>query len=114
LHKLGFRYKYYLKDVYIDGHERPDVVAYRQVFLQKYDKDCKIRTYPLLADREKEHIWEQPLKKIGMGLGIHISDFLTEMIRPLRDDRLFAFDNAITHMAFDEDALLSSKMNLFQ
>ena len=68
LHKLGFHYKRYLKGVYIDGHERPDVVAYRQVFLQKvseyeqlmskwYDEDCKIRTYPLLADGEKEHIW---------------------------------------------------------
>ncbi|CAG8648645.1 16006_t:CDS:2, partial [Cetraspora pellucida] len=96
-----------------------DVVAYRQVFLQKvseyeqlmskwYDEDCKIRTYPLLADGEKEHIWvthdkstfhvndgpramwgsekEQPLRKKEIGLGIHVSDFLTEMIGPLRDD----------------------------
>ncbi|CAG8604898.1 14134_t:CDS:2, partial [Cetraspora pellucida] len=29
---------------------------------------------------------EQPLRKKGMGLGIHVSDFLTKMIGPLRDD----------------------------
>ncbi|CAG8823881.1 20874_t:CDS:2, partial [Gigaspora margarita] len=128
-----------------------------------YDEDCKIRTYSLLANGKKEHIWvtydeftfhindgphamwgpekEQPLRKKRIGLSIHVSDFLIEMIRPLRNDLeeahamivlglrhdrfwdakkliiqsigLFVFDNTTTHTAFAKDALLSSKMNLF-
>ena len=34
LHKLGFEYKDVKKDVFIDGHERPDVVQDRQIFLK--------------------------------------------------------------------------------
>ncbi|CAG8826684.1 15263_t:CDS:2, partial [Gigaspora margarita] len=148
-------------DVYIDGYERPDIVVYHQVFLQKvsefeqfmfkwYDEDYKIRTYLLLVNEEKKHIWvthdeftfhvnngpramwgpkgEQLLRKKGMGLGIHVSDFLMKTIGPLRDDLeeareiiilescydgLFAFDNATAHTAFAKDTLLSSKINLF-
>ncbi|CAG8801838.1 14019_t:CDS:2, partial [Gigaspora rosea] len=119
MHKLGFRYKRYQKGVYIDGHERLDVVAYRQTFLQEvaeydrfmskwHDESCKIRTFPELIGDEKEHIWvthdestfftydgmhamwgpegEQPLRKKELGLGVHVSDFLTETIGPLRDN----------------------------
>ncbi|CAG8711876.1 2155_t:CDS:2, partial [Cetraspora pellucida] len=98
---------------------------------------------------------KQPLRKKGIGLDIHVSDFLMKMIRPLRDDLeeahammilgshhdgycdakkliiqvrqaidiferthpgcvgLFAFDNATAYTAFAENALLSSKINLF-
>ena len=35
LHKLGFHYKRYSKGVYIDGHERPDVVAYPKSSFRK-------------------------------------------------------------------------------
>ena len=34
LHKLGFQYKEVKKDVFIDGHERPDVVKDRNQFLK--------------------------------------------------------------------------------
>ena len=34
LHKLGFEYKDVKKDVFIDGHERPDVVQDRENFLK--------------------------------------------------------------------------------
>ena len=72
------------------------------------DKECKIRTLPTLELGEKEHAWithdestfhtydgpravwgpqeEQPLRKKGLGQGIHVSDFLTETIGPLKDD----------------------------
>ena len=33
LNKMGFVFKQYHKGVYYDGHERPDVVEYRQQFL---------------------------------------------------------------------------------
>ena len=32
---MGFRYKKYHKGIYVDGHERSDVVEYRQKFLIK-------------------------------------------------------------------------------
>ncbi|KAF9516301.1 hypothetical protein BS47DRAFT_1292541 [Hydnum rufescens UP504] len=39
LHKLGFRHKTLTKGVYMDGHERADVVAYREnVFLPAMEK----------------------------------------------------------------------------
>lgn len=33
--KAGFRLREYKKGVYMDGHERPDVRAYRLKFLEK-------------------------------------------------------------------------------
>ena len=35
LHHLGWDYKDHSKDIYFDGHEREDVVAYRNKFLQQ-------------------------------------------------------------------------------
>ena len=35
MHILGMSYKQYKRGVYNDGHERPDVVAYRESFLQR-------------------------------------------------------------------------------
>ncbi|RPA74773.1 hypothetical protein BJ508DRAFT_195691, partial [Ascobolus immersus RN42] len=35
LHKLGYSWKDILKGVYIDGHEREDVVQYREAFVQR-------------------------------------------------------------------------------
>ncbi len=34
MHKLGFEYKDVKKDVFVAGHERPDVVKDREEFLQ--------------------------------------------------------------------------------
>lgn len=73
------------------------------------DPECKVRTFPDLNCGEKEHVWvthdettfyvydgphsvwgpesEQPLRKKGLGSAMHISDFLTETIGPLKDDQ---------------------------
>ncbi|CAG8853168.1 23316_t:CDS:1, partial [Gigaspora margarita] len=73
-----------------------------------YDESCEIRTFPQLADNEKKHIWvthnettfhtyngqhavwgpegEHPLRKKGLGPGVHVSDFLTKTIGRLKDD----------------------------
>ncbi len=34
LKELGYKYAEVKKDIYIDGHEREDVVAYRKIFLE--------------------------------------------------------------------------------
>ncbi|CAG8845747.1 11908_t:CDS:2, partial [Gigaspora margarita] len=36
--KMGFNYKRYKKGIYIDGHEREDIIIYRQEFLQKMEE----------------------------------------------------------------------------
>ncbi|CAH1768998.1 12857_t:CDS:2 [Entrophospora sp. SA101] len=86
MNKLGFYYKQYKKGIYFDGHNCEDV--------------CKIRTLPTLELGEKEHVWithdestfhtyDGPRAvwgKKGLGQGIHVSDFLTETIGPLKDD----------------------------
>ena len=38
LHHLGFEYKDVKKDVFIDGHERPDVIEDRKKFLEKMEE----------------------------------------------------------------------------
>jgi len=38
LHKMGFYFKTYSKDVYYDGHEREDVIEYRKKFLETMKK----------------------------------------------------------------------------
>ena len=58
LYKLGFEYKNIKKDVFVDGHERPDVVEDCQKFLRimkdlelylvefKKDGSMKTKNYP--------------------------------------------------------------------
>ncbi|CAG8814155.1 25305_t:CDS:2 [Gigaspora margarita] len=97
---------------------------------------------PLLNNKSVQYILvrtaqsEQLLRKKGLGSAMHISDFLIETIGPLKDDQeearvimvkraidifeqthpecvgVFAFDNATSHKAFFENALVASKMNL--
>ena len=41
LHSLGMNYVKYSKGLYIDGHERPDVVSYRDAFLERMSEHEK-------------------------------------------------------------------------
>ena len=36
MHACGFRYKKREKHYFVDGHERPETIAYRPVFTKKY------------------------------------------------------------------------------
>ena len=111
LREEGFRYVEHKKGLYYDGHERPDVVEYRQkVFIPQIDAYRKrmVEYRPdnleeemikamdnyveprlvLVAQDEmtsqandgKKRSWipdgEQPLKKKGVGRGIHQSDVI--------------------------------------
>jgi hypothetical protein len=106
LHNEGFQFTEHKKALYYDGHERPDVVEYRQnVFLpameqyrhrlveytvgsveKEVEKQCaNTRRLVLVAHDEmtvqqndgKKKSWvlngEYPLKKKGVGRGIHVS-----------------------------------------
>ena len=41
MHVLGMSYKQYKRGIYNDGHERPDVVTYRESFLQRMQQYAK-------------------------------------------------------------------------
>jgi hypothetical protein len=119
LHKEGFRYTAHKKALYYDGHEREDVVEYRQnVFLPKMKEyeprlvkyvvgDVKKEVEMHLAPGERKlvlvahdemtaqanngktmsWVWqgEQPLKKKGVGRGLHQSDVICSTVGWLKD-----------------------------
>ncbi|CCI10948.1 unnamed protein product [Albugo candida] len=125
--------------MYVDGHERTDVVAYRTQFLERmkiYEPfmpqfvgpEMESEIWPardaiilvthdestFAAHVGQKKLWfpdgEQPLRKKGAGRSIHVSEFLTDVVTQCKD--LFAFDNASSHAAFAEDAIVSQRMNL--
>ncbi|KAF7975143.1 hypothetical protein HWV62_10305, partial [Athelia sp. TMB] len=66
LKKLGYEYTVAKKGVYVDSHERPDVVAYREKFLAivaasehlraTYDDKTLEIIEPTLSEGEKKHV----------------------------------------------------------
>lgn len=115
----GFRYTEHAKGLYFDGHERPDVVHYRQekflpmmriygrrlVSYKVGEVDVELPLLQLDADRPlvlvahdemtaqandgKKKSWivdgEQPLKKKGVGRGLHQSDVICSSVGWLKD-----------------------------
>ena len=203
LHKLGFSPSSTKKGVYIDGHERKDVVDYRKLFLKKMEILETTHAQPPQASDEARVItesdsskkqlvmiyhdesvfhsnedqgwawaekWGQQIKPKGQGRGIMISDFIEEYNGYLRFDDteyetakctnpnvkkearfllkygtdsegyqdsnkfiqqvkhaveiaelkypsehynlLFLFDQSSGHTAYDDDALIVSRMNV--
>jgi len=84
----GFHYSSHKKGLYYDGHDRPDVVGYRQEVFLPTLKACVERRLVIVAHdemtvqsndtREKEWVFEDEyrLRKKGVGRGIHRSDVI--------------------------------------
>lgn len=116
LHDLGLQYIEHQKGLYYDGHERSDVVDYRQnkflpqmeklrPWLAEYvvgdveNKVDKGSVHPLVlvahdeitaqANDGKKKSWvyegEQPLRKKGVGRGIHQSDVICSTVGWLKE-----------------------------
>ncbi len=104
LHCLGFSYVQHTKGVYFDGHERVDVVATRQAYLETleihdkqtwlYNSPCPdpamrpiIRVYhdesTYYSNADQSFHWSdgtrQVLKKKSLGQSIMVSDFVEEV-----------------------------------
>ena len=100
---LGFSQKYHKKGVYFDGHERPDVVEYREQFVQQLHELDRRSKYdghepqllegekPLIqihhdestyANADQGHYWADDhvtiLKQKSLGQAIMVSDFVEE------------------------------------
>ncbi|CAG8460955.1 13903_t:CDS:2, partial [Cetraspora pellucida] len=89
--------------VYVDEHERPDVVAYHQTFLEEIVQLDQLMSKWLDQDYgfwDSAKLLEQVKKAI----------LIFEQTHP-GCVGLFAFDNATSHTAFAKDALVASKMN---
>ncbi|RIA82539.1 hypothetical protein C1645_835213 [Glomus cerebriforme] len=124
LKKMGYHYKKYQKGVYVDGHEREDVVDYQKLMPIFEGDEMEIQINPDLQPGEQIHIlvthyettfhsndgrnagWapdhEQPLRKKGQGRAIHISDFICETIGRLQlneEQRLSEIGDRIPHEA---------------
>ena len=106
LHKLGFNPSSTKKGLYIDGHEREDVVEYRKLYLRKLEvleathrppppvsgergSDVMKRLVLLYHDESTFHSnddqgwvwaekWSQQIKPKGQGRGLMVSDFIDE------------------------------------
>ncbi|RIA79587.1 hypothetical protein C1645_840337 [Glomus cerebriforme] len=80
LKELGYTYAKVKKGIYIDGHEREDVVAYRKIFLEQMN-EFEHRMPIFSGDDLEEVTWpdKQPLRKKGNGRAIHVSEFLTDV-----------------------------------
>ncbi|CAG8510641.1 3870_t:CDS:2, partial [Scutellospora calospora] len=91
MHKLGFRYQRYQKGTYVDGHECPDVVEYRQKFLEEEHVWVTHDETTFYVYDGPHSVWglgkEQPLRKKGLGSAVYVSDFITETIGSLKDEQ---------------------------
>ncbi|KAG2211009.1 hypothetical protein INT45_003016 [Circinella minor] len=57
MHEWGFMYRRHKKDIYFDGHERPDVVAYRQEWAQEM---MKLKKFMDNYEGEEEEVVVSP------------------------------------------------------
>ena len=77
LHREGFKYTEHKKSLYFDGHERPDVVEYRQnVFLPVMAQHCRRMVEYVVGDVEKE-VLTQPANFVERRLVLVAHDEMT-------------------------------------
>ena len=66
LHREGFRFTEHRKSLYFDGHERPDVVEYRQnIFIPQMKEHCRRIVEYVVGDvvKEKEKLAENYIER---------------------------------------------------
>ncbi|KAE9385106.1 hypothetical protein BT96DRAFT_1092754, partial [Gymnopus androsaceus JB14] len=100
LNKVGFKLRKVMKGVYVDGHEREDVVASRKKFIDIFEREIFPfhppvlniggRTYCIIcqdeccchANDQCNCVWQeegvQPLRDKSRGRIVHTSDFVLE------------------------------------
>ncbi|CAG8492388.1 359_t:CDS:2, partial [Cetraspora pellucida] len=111
---FGFEYSEVKKEMYMDGHEYVDVVAYHERFLEKI---AEFEAHMVVFSAYNRRCWlwlpkgEQPLRKKGQGWSVHISEFLTDIggRLALRKENKIAFSNlplevyVVTYLGKDGD-----------
>ena len=136
LHHLGFHQCDYQKGVYFDGHERDDVVTYRQEFLDRLaslDKTTitPTRPMPVVAEGERRYLriahestfyanadqtlfWNdghsQVLRQKSLGSSIMVSDFIVEDHGYLKDDK----EAACVYLETQKEGYFNNEMFIAQ
>ncbi|CAG8778034.1 31646_t:CDS:2, partial [Racocetra persica] len=112
MNEFGFEYSEVKKSMYMDGHEQADVLAYRKLFLERmvnYEKkmisfsgeNIEIETWPDV-NQNSDDLVNQVVKRAILIFKAHF----------LGTKALFAFDNATSHAAYTDNALVANNMNL--
>ncbi|CAG8819654.1 14566_t:CDS:2, partial [Gigaspora margarita] len=97
--KMGFNYKWYKKGVYVNGHEREDVILLRKKGLDV--SEFLTKTIGRLKDKEGE---ARVIVETG---GSQDENWDREKLL------IWAFDNATSHTVMAPDALVAARMNLY-
>ena len=87
LHKLGFEYKDVKKDVFVDGHERPNVAEAREKFLNTM-KDLE----PYLVEFEEDESMKAKNYPDDFAIG---GDLRCSVITITHDECTFSADDGI-------------------
>ncbi|PKY54915.1 hypothetical protein RhiirA4_474000 [Rhizophagus irregularis] len=136
LKKMGFVYDRYQKGMYVDGHERPDVVEYRKQFLERISMyqnlmptfEDTIGRLKLNNDQIKEvgnSMYHEARVIINPGKNFdgwwNIDKLLEQIVNraiPIFEKThpgaiaVFAFDNSSSHGKYADNALNANHMNL--
>ncbi|KAG2216528.1 hypothetical protein INT45_014182 [Circinella minor] len=119
MHEWGFMYRRHKKDIYFDGHERLDVVAYRQEWAYEM---MKLKKFMDNYEGEEEDVvvsLELPdgAPKIVMNSDNLHKQLIDDAI-PLFENlhpgcqAVFLFDQSSNHHAYASDALVASRLIL--
>ncbi|CAG8715881.1 3242_t:CDS:2 [Cetraspora pellucida] len=116
LKELEYVYERVKKGVYIDGHEREDVVAYQEIFLQQINK-LEYRMPIFLEDNIEVETWPdsniQSLILVTHDKCIFsVNNKSQSLWIPDGYQALFTFDNTTGYAIFSPDALIANYMNL--
>ena len=96
LHKLGFEQVSSKKGIYIDGHERTNVVEYRKLYLKRLDILASTHLPPpLCSDELSTHASQPPLR--------------TDELSPHRELVLIFHDKSIYHSNDDQGWMWGEK-----
>ncbi|KAI2512867.1 hypothetical protein MHU86_1413 [Fragilaria crotonensis] len=99
MHACGFRFKKREKHYFVDGHERPETIAYRPIFTKKYLND-EIRAHrwiqiTLIQSQEMESN-----KSIALNCGYHyVDDKHVDMVE-YHIDASYAFEEQLLLLLF--------------
>ena len=99
MHSCGFRYKKREKHYFVDGHERPETLAYRPVFTEKY------LSYEVRAHRWLQMTLDESNKLLLEGSVIancgynYVADDGTDMVE-YHIDTSYAFQDRLTLLPF--------------
>lgn len=99
MHAVGFRYKKREKHYFVDGHERPETLAYRPVFTKKYlDNEIRAHRWIQLTLDESKELESKGLVPLNCGYNFVDDDGISHVEYHI--DSSPAFDERLSQLPF--------------